>query len=399
MTTFAGWVQNTYAMIKHPLRGQKYDLKHAKEPVVHGFREPSSQRSKSPSSEIRLYTLGNRTAPEYCKERAAGTAPAVPRTSDRVTTGPSVVSNPTRTDGNRSWLHDSWKPGQVKAGIDFFERVAAASVQGAPARPPSPTASIKVKRPAPEAPSQPKPTTVRSHGKKKRAPPPPVPAPEQAKASTAPRGPDSSKPTPQSAVQTPTRPQVMKDITASAKTFTPPPAPPMDGLKTLQRADSAPPPSRPDMSAVFAQLRDHKLVRSDSAPATMGTACESDSAGGGQQISMEAKAPGETPQRDAFQLELMKKMIPAKKAKAIKVKPEVKAQADALRARLEAERNAAQSVSPRRSVDSNLPKTEAQRTYLPNGRFVPNTEQRSLVDELKVKQEARMLKATVAQGG
>ena len=377
MTTFAGWVQSTYAMIKHPLRGQKYDLKHAREPVVHGFRESSSQRSKSPSSDIHLYTLGNRTVRQYSEDKASGTAPIVATSPKRVMSPPSAVSNPSRSDNNGGWLHTHWKPGQVKAGIDFFERVAAASVQGAPVRPSSPTASIKVKRPAAPPPEPPKPVVVSRHGKTKRAPLPPQPA-----------------------AQAPLRSSVTNGTSAPAKTFAPPPAPPMDGLKVLQRAHSAPPMSPPNMAAVFAELKGHKLVqRSDSAPETMGTASETRAASGGRQISAKSWLPRRNGPMDATLQELKSSKQMPKEAKPIEVKPEVKAQAEALRARLKAERNAAQSVPSRWNEDSGLPKPKQIHTYLSNGRLAPTTEQKSLVDELKAAQAALKLKARHLQNG
>lgn len=390
LTTFHSWVQSTYSMIKHLPRGHKYDLKRAQGPVVRGFREASPQRQKSPSSDIRLYSLRNRTAHEHVAERATGAAPAATRTANRVMTSPSAVSNPTKTDGNRSWLHDHWKPGQARAGIDFFERLGSASAQGTSARSSSPNPSISVKRPAPAAPAQPEPTLVSRHGKTKRAPLPPQPVPVQAKIPTALRGPDSSKPVSQPQPQTTAQPPVTKAVTPAATTFAPPPAPPMDGLKALQRANSAPPLSPPNMAAVFAELKGHKLVqRSDSAPETIGK-------GGGRNV-MESKFSRQKLPLNAFQLELKKKTF-SREVGPIKVRPEVQEQAEALRARLEAERSANQSVSPRRSVDSVLTKTEAQRTYLPNGRLAPNTEQKRLIDELKAAQAVHSLKTAGAHG-
>lgn len=182
MTTFHSWVQSTYSMIKHLPRGHKYDLKRAQEPVVHGFSRAPTAR-KQWVSDFPLTTLNNRTVRQYSEGRASGTAPIVATRPKRAMSPPSAVSNPSRSDNNGGWLHTHWRPGQVKAGIDFFERLGSASAQGTTARASSPVASIK--RPAPETPAQPKPTLVSRHGKTKRAPLPPVPAPVQAKTSTA----------------------------------------------------------------------------------------------------------------------------------------------------------------------------------------------------------------------
>ncbi len=403
MTTFINWVQTTASRIMHLPHGQKYDLKRAQEPVVRGFSKPPTERAKW-VSDCPLKTLGNRTVRQYSEDKASGTATIVATSPKRVMSPPSVVSNPTRTDGNRSWLHDHWAPrhgypGQVRDRISFFERQGSVSSQATSARTSSPTASIKVKRPTSPPPAPPKPVLVSRHGKTKRAPQPPQPAPVQMKAPTALRGPDTSKPSAQAAVQTTAQPPVTKAVTGPAKTFTPPPAPPMDGLKMMQRAHSAPPLSPPNMAAVFAELKGHKLVqRSDSAPETMGTASETRAASGGRQISAKSWLPRKNGPMDATLQELTSSKRMPKEAKPIEVKPEVLKQAEVLRARLEAERSANQSVSPRRSVDSILTKTEAQRTYLPNGRLAPNTEQKRLIDELKAAQAVHGLKTAGAHG-
>lgn len=167
----------------------------------------------------------------------------------------------------------------------------------------------------------------------------------------------------------------------------------MDGLKALQRAHSTPPLSAPNMAAVFAELKGHRLVqRSDSAPETMGTARATDGGSSGQPLASADRVPLKKAPLNAFQRELKSSMRMPEKAPPIEVKPEVKRQAEALRARLEAERNAANTVSPGRSAASNPSRPDLERTYLANGRLLPTTEQKSLVDELKKVQEAHRLK-------
>ncbi|WP_313456992.1 hypothetical protein [Stenotrophomonas sp.] len=399
MTTFAGWVQSTYAMIKHPLRGQKYDLKRAQEPVVRGFSRAPTERAKW-VSDFPLTTLNNRTVRQYSEDKASGTAPIVATSPKRAMSPPSAVSNPVRTDDHRSWLHDSWKPRQVKAGIDFFERVAAASVQGAPAQPASPAASIKVKRPASPPPAPPKPVVVSRHGKTKRAPQPPHPMSAQAKMPTAPRGPDSTRPSPQPPAQNATQPTVTENVTAPTKTFTPPPAPPMDGLKALQRANSAPPLSPPNMAAVFAELKGHKLVqRSDSAPETMGTASETRAASAGRRISAKSWLPRTNGPMDATLQELKSSKRMPKEAKPIEVKPEVKRQAEELRERREALQRDSLMLKPWRGAqqagqESNLSASETFNALRPL-----STTQVNLRDELVKAQVALGLRTRTQQAG
>lgn len=131
----------------------------------------------------------------------------------------------------------------------------------------------------------------------------------------------------------------------------------------------------------------------------MGTASETHSVGGGQSISMESRVSRKKAPHNEFQLQLMKEKTLPPRAKAIKVKPEVKAQAEALRMHLEAQRNATQSISARRSADPHPAGPGVKRTYLPNGRLLPTTEQKSLVDELKRVQAAHRLKAEGAHSG
>ena len=154
------------------------------------------------------------------------------------------------------------------------------------------------------------------------------------------------------------------------------------------------------MSAVFAAIQGHKLVqRSDSAPETMGTASETQVGRGGQPLTSISRVSRTKTPLDSFQRELKSSDRMPEKAPPIEVKPEVKEQAEALRARREAERSEANTVSPRRNADSIPSGPNLKRTYLPNGRLLPTTEQKSLVDELKAAQVARRLKTAGAHGG
>ena len=180
----------------------------------------------------------------------------------------------------------------------------------------------------------------------------------------------------------------------------------MDGLKVLQRAYSAPPLSRPNMTSVFAELTSHKLVRRcDSAPETMGTARDTtpttistvsgtDADNGQEQISIASKVPPrETPPRNDFQRELMKETTLRKKAKPIKVKAEVNRQAAELRAAREALQRDNLMLKPWRGAQQGSKESNPSASETFNALRPRSTEEVNLVAELEKVQSALRVKA------
>lgn len=167
----------------------------------------------------------------------------------------------------------------------------------------------------------------------------------------------------------------------------------MDGLKALQRAHSAPPLSPPNMAAVFAELKGHKLVqRSHSAPETMGTATETDTSRMPRTLQVK-------PERTAFQKELMTRGVLPEEAKPIEVKPEVERQAEELRERREALKRDNLTLKPWRgaqqgSREATLSASETFNTLRP-----PSTTQVNLKNELVAAQVERGLRPRTQQSG
>lgn len=308
--------QRAFTLLKLLPHNPKNIARRAQAPVVVGFRTHPAYVRKSPS-DIPLFHLGNRS---LSRDSLASARSASPPQTPRSPTPPQspATLRPTPTyvqlPANASWLHGQWKPGQVRAGIDFFERIANAQAPAAPTRPSSPMAEVKAKRKAPPPPRLETTPAVRNFGKSKRAPLPPgqtsvpkaTPVPQQ---NASQKGVVKPAQAALTGTQTPliapsrvknlakTMLPVQRDPIAHAPVSVapkPPAPPPLPNTPTLADASGGSaghplqrPHSEPGRSALFAELLNNpmveKLRRQASSPATLAT---------GKPIEMAEKAQG-----------------------------------------------------------------------------------------------------------
>lgn len=276
MAHITSMAQRAFSLLKLISHSPRHVAKRAEGPIVMGFKPGTLERIRNEEpqrqspSKMRLYSLGecmgkyrldggNTERSASSPPRVQGTLPSSPPA--RTCPAPVKVQLPVHA----SWLHDHWKPGQVRAGVTFFEGLASAPTGATSTRPSSPVATRGVAPPpAGQAPVQRK--------VKRRAPPPPVSqapliAPSLVKSLATTARSIRHEPLAHASVPKPPAPPALP---APPKTETRADAPGASATPELLRAHSA-----PGRSALFAELLNNPMVarlrRQESSPAALAT--------------------------------------------------------------------------------------------------------------------------------